>query len=72
MRPTFEKPNARTIGPARGAALGLLAALGLSLKAIFVKLAYPNGVEPRDVWIGGALVVGSSVPHALYGTASRR
>lgn len=42
MRPTFEKPNARTSGPAWGAALDLLAALGFSLKATFVKRAYPT------------------------------
>lgn len=70
MRPTFEKPNARTIGPAWGAALALLAALGFSLKAIFVKLAYPNGVDAITLL---ALRMGFALPVFLrVGLAEHR
>ena len=41
----MEKSNAWHDSPAWGAGLALLAALGFSLKAIFVKLAYPYGVD---------------------------
>ncbi len=41
----MKKPNIPTSIPAWGATLALLAALGFSLKAIFVKLAYPYGVD---------------------------
>lgn len=61
----MDKSNAWRESPATGAALALLAALGFSLKAIFVKLSYPYGVDaitllalrmgfslPVFVWIG--------------------
>lgn len=41
----MEKSKAWRDGATAGAALALLAALGFSLKAIFVKLAYPYGVD---------------------------
>lgn len=41
----MEKSNSWHDSPAWGAGLALLAALGFSLKAIFVKLAYPYGVD---------------------------
>ncbi len=42
---TLDKSNAWQNSPAWGACLALIAALGFSLKAIFVKLAYPYGVD---------------------------
>lgn len=48
-------------------------ALALCYTGIGFAFAHDLGLgEPRDVWIGGALVFGSSVSYALYGTASRR
>ncbi|MGE5472033.1 MAG: DMT family transporter [Bacteroidota bacterium] len=77
----MEKSNAWQDTPACGAALALLAALGFSLKAIFVKLAYPYGVDaitllalrmgfalPVFVWVG--LVeqrAGASLSHGDWG-----
>lgn len=47
----------------RGALLALLAALGFSLKAIFVKLAYPYGVDAITLL---ALRMGMSLPVFLW------
>jgi len=49
--------------PAWGAGLALLAALGFSLKAIFVKLAYPYGVDAITLL---ALRMGFSLPVFLW------
>lgn len=54
---TLEKSNAY------GAGLALLAALGFSLKAIFVKLAYPYGVDPVTLL---ALRMGFALPAFLW------
>ena len=54
---TLEKSNAY------GAGLALLAALGFSLKAIFVKLAYPYGVDAVTLL---ALRMGFSLPVFLW------
>jgi drug/metabolite transporter (DMT)-like permease len=55
---------------AYGAGLALLAALGFSLKAIFVKLAYPYGVDAITLL---ALRMGFSLPVFLWvGLAHRR
>lgn len=60
----LEKSNAY------GAALALLAALGFSLKAIFVKLAYPYGVDAITLL---ALRMGFSLPVFLWiGLAEQR
>jgi len=53
----LEKSNAY------GAGLALLAALGFSLKAIFVKLAYPYGVDAITLL---ALRMGFSLPVFLW------
>lgn len=53
----MEKSNAQ------GAALALLAALGFSLKAIFVKLAYPYGVDAITLL---ALRMGFALPVFLW------
>ena len=53
----MEKPNTY------GAALALLAALGFSLKAIFVKLAYPYGVDAVTLL---ALRMGFALPVFLW------
>lgn len=49
--------------PAWGVALALIAALGFSLKAIFVKLAYPYGVDAITLL---ALRMGFSLPVFLW------
>jgi drug/metabolite transporter (DMT)-like permease len=54
---TLEKSNAY------GASLALLAALGFSLKAIFVKLAYPYGVDAVTLL---ALRMGFALPAFLW------
>lgn len=60
----LEKPNAW------GAWLALIAALGFSLKAIFVKLAYPYGVDAITLL---ALRMGFSLPVFLWvGLAQQR
>lgn len=60
----MEKSNAL------GATLALLAALGFSLKAIFVKLAYPHGVDAITLL---ALRMGFSLPVFLWvGLARQR
>ncbi len=48
---------------ATGAFLALLAALGFSMKAIFVKLAYPYGVDAITLL---ALRMGFSLPFFLW------
>ena len=53
----LEKSNAY------GAGLALIAALGFSLKAIFVKLAYPYGVDAITLL---ALRMGFSLPVFLW------
>ncbi len=61
---TLEKSNAW------GAGLAMLAALGFSLKAIFVKLAYPYGVDAITLL---ALRMGFSLPVFVWvGLAGRR
>jgi drug/metabolite transporter (DMT)-like permease len=60
---TLEKSNSWLSGPATGAALALLAALGFSMKAIFVKLAYPYGVDAITLL---ALRMGFSLPIFLW------
>jgi drug/metabolite transporter (DMT)-like permease len=60
---TLEKSNPWLSGPATGAALALLAALGFSMKAIFVKLAYPYGVDAITLL---ALRMGFSLPIFLW------
>lgn len=69
-RTTLEKSNARCNNPALGAGLALLAALGFSLKAIFVKLAYPYGVDAITLL---ALRMGFALPVFLWvGLAEQR
>jgi drug/metabolite transporter (DMT)-like permease len=51
-----------------GAGLALLAALGFSLKAIFVKLAYPYGVDAITLL---ALRMGFALPVFLWVGLSR-
>ena len=53
----------RSPSPALGAGLALLAALGFSLKAIFVKLAYPWGVDAITLL---ALRMGFALPIFLW------
>ena len=59
----LEKSNAWQDSPASGAALMLLAALGFSMKAIFVKLAYPYGVDAITLL---ALRMGFALPVFLW------
>jgi len=59
----LDQSNARQNTPAWGAGLALLAALGFSLKAIFVKLAYPYGVDAITLL---ALRMGFSLPLFLW------
>ncbi len=59
----MKKPNSPTSIPAWGATLALLAALGFSLKAIFVKLAYPYGVDAITLL---ALRMGFALPVFLW------
>ncbi len=67
---TLEKSNPWLSSAATGAALALLAALGFSLKAIFVKLAYPYGVDAITLL---ALRMGFSLPIFLWvGLAEQR
>lgn len=67
---TLEKSNAWKDSTAAGAALALLAAFGFSLKAIFVKLAYPYGVDAITLL---ALRMGFSLPVFLWiGLAEQR
>ena len=56
-------PNERKNSIATGAALALLAALGFSMKAIFVKLAYPYGVDAITLL---ALRMGFALPVFLW------
>ena len=66
----MEKSNAWHESPAWGAGLALLAALGFSLKAIFVKLAYPYGVDAITLL---ALRMGFALPVFLWvGLAEHR
>lgn len=60
---TLEKANDWKNHPAYGAALALLAALGFSMKAIFVKLAYPYGVDAITLL---ALRMGFALPVFLW------
>jgi drug/metabolite transporter (DMT)-like permease len=57
------KPDDWKESAATGALLALLAALGFSLKAIFVKLAYPHGVDAITLL---ALRMGFSLPFFLW------
>jgi len=57
------KSNVWQDGMAAGAGLALLAALGFSLKAIFVKLAYPYGVDAITLL---ALRMGFALPVFLW------
>ena len=57
------KSNAWKESAATGAALALLAALGFSMKAIFVKLSYPYGVDAITLL---ALRMGFSLPFFLW------
>lgn len=67
---TLEKTNAWKNNAAWGAALALLAALGFSMKAIFVKLAYPYGVDAITLL---ALRMGFALPVFLWvGLAAQR
>jgi len=67
---TLEKTNAWRESSTTGAALALLAALGFSMKAIFVKLAYPYGVDAITLL---ALRMGFSLPFFLWvGLAEQR
>lgn len=67
---TLKKSNAWQNSPATGAALALLAALGFSMKAIFVKLAYPYGVDAITLL---ALRMGFALPVFLWvGLAEQR
>ena len=64
------KTNTWQHSPALGAGLALLAALGFSLKAIFVKLAYPHGVDAITLL---ALRMGFALPVFLWvGLAEQR
>ena len=66
----MEKSNTWQDSPALGALLALLAALGFSLKAIFVKLAYPYGVDAITLL---ALRMGFALPVFLWvGLTARR
>ena len=66
----MEKSNAWHDSPAWGAGLALLAALGFSLKAIFVKLAYPYGVNAITLL---ALRMGFALPVFMWvGLAEQR
>jgi len=66
----LEKSNAWHDSPAWGAGLALLAALGFSLKAIFVKLAYPYGVDAITLL---ALRMGFALPVFMWvGLAEQR
>ena len=70
MRSTLEKLNAWRNSATSGAALALLAAFGFSLKAIFVKLAYPYGVDAITLL---ALRMGFALPVFLWvGLAEQR
>jgi drug/metabolite transporter (DMT)-like permease len=60
---TLEKSNAWKDSTTAGALLALLAAFGFSLKAIFVKLAYPYGVDAITLL---ALRMGFSLPVFLW------
>jgi drug/metabolite transporter (DMT)-like permease len=60
---TLDKTNAWKESAATGAALALLAALGFSMKAIFVKLAYPYGVDAITLL---ALRMGFALPFFLW------
>ncbi len=62
-RVTLEKSNPWLSSTATGAVLALLAAFGFSLKAIFVKLAYPYGVDAITLL---ALRMGFSLPVFLW------
>lgn len=67
---TLDKSNAWQNSPAWGACLALIAALGFSLKAIFVKLAYPYGVDAITLL---ALRMGFALPVFLWvGLAEHR
>ena len=67
---TLEKSNDWKDSSAAGATLALLAAFGFSLKAIFVKLAYPYGVDAITLL---ALRMGFSLPVFLWiGLAEQR
>ena len=59
----MEKSNSWKESAATGAALALLAALGFSMKAIFVKLSYPYGVDAITLL---ALRMGFSLPFFLW------
>ena len=66
----LDKSNAWQESAATGAGLALLAALGFSMKAIFVKLAYPYGVDAITLL---ALRMGFSLPFFLWvGLAEQR
>lgn len=66
----MDKSNAWRESAATGAGLALLAALGFSMKAIFVKLAYPYGVDAITLL---ALRMGFSLPFFLWvGLAEQR
>ena len=66
----MEKTNTWMSHPAWGVALALLAALGFSMKAIFVKLAYPYGVDAITLL---ALRMGFALPVFLWvGLAAQR
>lgn len=60
---TLQKPNAQPSHAALGAGLALLAAFGFSMKAIFVKLAYPYGVDAITLL---ALRMGFALPVFLW------
>lgn len=67
---TLDKSNAWRDGHGIGAALAMLAALGFAMKAIFVKLAYPYGVDAITLL---ALRMGLSLPVFLWvGLAEHR
>lgn len=60
---TLPKTNAQPSHAALGAGLALLAAFGFSMKAIFVKLAYPYGVDAITLL---ALRMGFALPVFLW------
>jgi len=60
---TLQKTNAQPSHAALGASLALLAAFGFSMKAIFVKLAYPYGVDAITLL---ALRMGFALPVFLW------
>ena len=67
---TLKKSNVWQNSSATGAALALVAALGFSMKAIFVKLAYPYGVDAITLL---ALRMGFALPVFLWvGLAEQR